>query len=103
MVTLEPVAQAVSEPVDMEFWPAEQVTPAASGAPGAEIEVALEGPEPYSGGSVDLGQIAYEVFAAALDPYPRKPGAEFAWASETDRAGEEAENGPFAALKALKE
>lgn len=99
VVSLEPLEAHVDEAVDLELWPAEQVAPTSSTAPGAEVEVRLDGPEPYSGGTIDLGQIAYELFAAALDPYPRKPGAEFTW---TEPAPSGADEGPFAALRTLK-
>ncbi len=46
---------------------------------------------------VDLGAIATEYFLLGIDPYPRKPGAEF----QSPSAGEAAAN-PFAALAALK-
>jgi uncharacterized metal-binding protein YceD (DUF177 family) len=50
---------------------------------------------PYSGGALDLGEAAVEQLALALDPYPRKPGAEL----PADLAGEA--SGPFAALSKL--
>lgn len=99
VVTLEPLEARVDEAVDLELWPTEQVAPAGATAPGAEVEVRLDAPEPYSGGSIDLGQIAYELFAAALEPYPRKPGAEFTW---SEPASSEPDGGPFAALRTLK-
>ncbi len=36
-----------------------------------------EPPEPLVGGTVDLGAIATEFLILGIDPYPRKPGAEF--------------------------
>jgi len=45
---------------------------------------------------IDLAAITAEFLALALDPYPRKPGSEFA------APGQEAEASPFAALAALK-
>ena len=47
-------------------------------------------------GKIDLGQYAVEQLALSLDPFPRKPGAEFVQPEEP------AEISPFAALKALK-
>lgn len=35
-------------------------------------------PETVESGAVDLGEVAAETLGLALDPYPRKPGAEFA-------------------------
>jgi len=48
-------------------------------------------------GRIDLGQYAVEQLSLALDPFPRKPGAEFVQPEEP------AEISPFAALKALKD
>ena len=101
VVTLDPITQRVSEPVAMELWPAAEIERAAGGRGGGEVEIALEGPEPYDGCFVDVGQIAYEVFASALDPYPRKPGAAFEW-SQPEQDREKREASPFAALKTLK-
>jgi uncharacterized metal-binding protein YceD (DUF177 family) len=51
---------------------------------------------PMPGGVLDLGEAVVEQLALALDPYPRKPGAEL---PETGTAPAET---PFAALSALK-
>lgn len=63
-----------------------------------EIEVTLDEDEvdPIEDGKIDLGQYAVEQLALSLDPFPRKPGAEFVQPEEP------AEISPFAALKALK-
>jgi len=51
---------------------------------------------PFEGSAVDLGEAAVEQLALALDPYPRRPGAELpAAASDTPL-------GAFAALGALR-
>jgi uncharacterized metal-binding protein YceD (DUF177 family) len=71
--------------------------------PDAEIDledlIDPEGEDPPDrlvGGRIDLGAIAAEFLALALDPYPRKPGATF------EEPAEEPEASPFAALAALK-
>jgi len=51
---------------------------------------------PYGGQTIDLGEAAAEQLALALDPYPRKPGAEL-----PEEASPAAEN-PFARLAALR-
>ena len=95
VVTLEPIENDVDEHVDLLFAP----TPAEAEAHGREIEVKLdqEPPEPLTGGTVDLGALATEFLVLGIDPYPRKPGAEFAPLKVGD-------DGPrhFAALEALK-
>ena len=51
---------------------------------------------PYEGGTIDLGEAAVEQLALALDPYPRRPGAELP--PEASDPGE----GAFAALASLR-
>jgi uncharacterized metal-binding protein YceD (DUF177 family) len=56
-------------------------------------------PDYFEGNEIDLADLVLEVFALAIDLYPRKPGAEL----PEDMAGDDpAELSPFAALKALK-
>jgi uncharacterized metal-binding protein YceD (DUF177 family) len=52
---------------------------------------------PFEGDVIDLGEAAAEQLALALDPYPRKPGAEL----PADLV--EQEGSPFAALAALRD
>ncbi|HYD28224.1 DUF177 domain-containing protein [Brevundimonas sp.] len=63
-----------------------------------EIVITLddESPDPIEGGQVDLGQYAVEQLALQLDPFPRKPGAEFV------QPPEPTEISPFAVLKQLR-
>ena len=63
-----------------------------------EIVITLddESPDPIEGGQVDLGQYAVEQLALRLDPFPRKPGAEFV------QPPEPTEISPFAVLKQLR-
>lgn len=98
VVTLGPIEAAIEEPVDLEFWPAEQIRALDAEDPARQGD--SEWPEPIQGGAMDLGRIAYETLAAALDPYPRAAGAAFAW---DDPAASEGATGPFAALKGLKD
>jgi hypothetical protein len=88
VVTLEPVDNDVKEAVDLTF----------SAAAGSQAE-SKEGepPEPLLGGVLDVGAIATEFLFLGIDPYPRKPGAEFA-PLQADDGGTK----PFAALEALK-
>jgi uncharacterized metal-binding protein YceD (DUF177 family) len=99
VVSLEPFVSRVSESV-VRFYQAET-------GPGHHPTVlsveSLEGEEPevISGGSIDLGEIAAESLALALDPYPRKPGEVF---QDTTQEAEEArrQESPFAVLSRLK-
>jgi len=92
VVSLEPIENEIDEPIDLRFAPS---------AAQAEIELApeesVEPPEVYSEGVIDLGALATEFLVLGIDPYPRKPGAEFA-VSKVEERGER----PFAALAALK-
>jgi uncharacterized metal-binding protein YceD (DUF177 family) len=91
VVTLEPIENDVQETVDLLFMPPEQNEEQATAKRKGEP------PEPLENGVVDLGAIAIEFLVLGLDPYPRKPGAEFSRAeSEDERAN------PFAALADLK-
>ena len=64
----------------------------------AEIIITLddESPDLIENGQIDLGQYAVEQLALRLDPFPRKPGAEFV------QPPEPAEISPFAVLKQLR-
>jgi uncharacterized metal-binding protein YceD (DUF177 family) len=92
VVTLDPVENALSEPVELVF------SPTAPQSAGETFEVADgDGPEPLANGVVDLGAVAIEFLILAIDPYPRKPGAVF-----QPPASGDPEAKPFAALEALK-
>jgi len=98
VVTLDPLETSVDEPVDLLFVP----PPAGMAPTGGEVDVLPasgdeEPPEPLIDGKLDLGAVATEFFMLGIDPYPRKPGAEFV-APKTDDNGAN----PFAALEALK-
>ncbi len=56
--------------------------------------------EPLPAEGIDLGELVVQELAVALDPYPRKPGAEVP--AEYRPPEVETKEGPFAALKALK-
>lgn len=95
VVTLDPIENEVKEPIDVLFLPGAE-GPTRHGGAAAEQE-GEESPEPLIGGKVDLGALAVEFLLLGIDPYPRKPGAEFA-APEAGESG----NHPFDGLEALK-
>lgn len=98
VVTLEPIENDVAETVDLRFTPQAAVVDDADAATERYAASAdEEPPEPLIGGKVDLGAIATEFLMLGIDPYPRKPGAEFAAPKVEDRGAH-----PFAALEALK-
>jgi uncharacterized metal-binding protein YceD (DUF177 family) len=89
VLTLEAIESDVRETVDLTFAPAHDVD--------SKPAKRSEPPEPLENGVVDLGAIATEFFVLGLDPYPRKPGAEFSRPEAADQGAH-----PFAALAALK-
>lgn len=96
VVTLEAFDTRVAEEIDVTFAPAEKLPEI---RPGAEIDVSeLDLPDPIIDGSIDAGAVAAEFLALGLDPYPRKPDAQFEGLAEP---GPE-EASPFAALAKLR-
>jgi len=97
VVTLDPVAQTVSEEIDLTLLPASD-SPPRRRMEEAEAEIEVENADFYRGGHIDLGSIVVEHLALGLDPYPRSPGVEFPGHIEAA----EAPSSPFAALAKLK-
>lgn len=100
VVTGDPVSQSIDESVDRIFLPGQDA--ASQATAGAEIFVNLEDddlPDYFEGNEIDLTELVLEVFALAIDLYPRKPGAELPGGVAGD---DPAELSPFAALKVLK-
>lgn len=102
VVSLEPVSQQINEVFLRRFGP----------ETAAEIEIgddeaewldpdADDPPDPVIGGLIDIGEVVAEELALALDPYPRKQGAEVP-DSYREGAEEGAKISPFAALAKLK-
>jgi uncharacterized metal-binding protein YceD (DUF177 family) len=106
VVTLEPFESEVTEPVEITFAPPEEVERAETAYAGRREEdpTGLEMPEPpdaVENGKIDLGKVAAEFLALALDPYPRKPGVEFQ--SPEPEGAEDEKESPFAVLAKLKQ
>lgn len=98
VVTGEPLAAQIKAPFHIRYMP-----DALGGSGDEEVELSEEDCDtlPLGGGRIDLGELAAETLALALDPYPRSPGADAAMRA---RQAEQAEDSsPFAALKALKD
>jgi uncharacterized metal-binding protein YceD (DUF177 family) len=101
VVTLEPVVQKINEAFALDFGSSGDVIDAESG----ELVIPLdqEQPEPMPENGLDLGGLVAEQLALAIDPYPRKEGADLQ--EVLTRHGVDAQAGkpnPFAALAALK-
>ena len=92
VVTLEPLANVVDEPIDAVFLPEDSKLGRAGFEGGGEILLDPEGPdspETFSGDTIDVGALAEEFFGLAIDPYPRKDGVALAPAVESGPAEEE--------------
>lgn len=90
-ITLDPLPVEIDERFSVDLVEAAEPEP-------DEIEVTIDddAPDVIEDGRIDLGQYAVEQLALTLDPFPRKPGAEFVQPEEP------AEISPFAVLKAFK-
>ena len=93
VVTLEPIAGVIDEEVSAMFLPeGSRLTVPVYSAEG-EILLDPEGddsPELFSGETIDVGQLAEELFSLGIDPYPRKSGVVL----DDDKAGDE-KRGPL--------
>ncbi len=97
VVTLEPIENAIDEPIEVQFVPGAEMDIASGVHDVHALDEDEEPPEPLVNGKLDLGALATEFLLLGIDPYPRKPGAEFAPPKAAD-TGEH----PFAGLEALK-
>jgi uncharacterized metal-binding protein YceD (DUF177 family) len=93
VVTLDPFDSTIEEEVEVDFaepqgMPAE---------PPTEMHE-YEPPDEIVNGQIDLGALTAEFLALGLDPYPRKPGVDFAYEAQDGKT-----DSPFAALGKLKD
>lgn len=104
VVTLEPVASKIDEPIDAVFVPEGSKLARAPVAEGGEMLLDPDGPdspETFQGDTIDAGAVAAEYAAMAIDPYPRKDGIIFSGHVESTEE-DDAKPSPFAALKDWK-
>lgn len=102
VVSLDLLPSELDVPVEIEFWPEAAVAVLERNAQEDAGASLLEWPEPIKDHTIDLGEVVYETFATALDPYPRKEGVAFQWAEGPGEAAAPRQGGPFAALERLK-
>lgn len=91
-VTLEPLPVEIDQAFSLRIVEAGEIAE-------GEIVIDLEGDDPpdvAEDGRIDLGHYAVEQLALALDPFPRKAGADFTPPPATE------ERSPFAVLRQLK-
>lgn len=101
VISLEPVTQEISEPIDRIFLPGQE-KPFADSAD-AEVFVDLEGedmPDHFEGNEADLTNLIVETVALALDSYPRLPDESL---GELGDDGDTGSDLPFSGLKVLKD
>lgn len=97
VVSLEPIATRIDEPVSAVFLPEDSRLGREGFGEGGEILLSFDGPdspETFDGDRIDVGALAEEFFGLAIDPYPRKPGAEPT--AGTVGGSAEADKGEFA-------
>jgi len=105
VVTLEPLENRIDESVDGLFLPEDSKIGRLGFEGAGEIMIAPEGPdspETFSGDTIDVGALAEEFFGLAIDPYPRKKGAEIA-AAAPEVGGAEVEGPLQRKLRALRD
>jgi uncharacterized metal-binding protein YceD (DUF177 family) len=101
VVTLEPVPAKLDHSFhrELHFAGTARHKPADESAPEVVLDsLEEEGPEEISSLHYDLAAPVLEEFVLSLEPYPRRPGVEFAPPSD----GFQPPESPFAVLKSLK-
>jgi uncharacterized metal-binding protein YceD (DUF177 family) len=97
-VSLDPFQHPLQGQIDVRAVPAG--SPHAPTQTGGEVEFDPDAPDPpdvLAGDGVDLAAYVIEHLALEIDPFARKPGAEFDYAPPVD------ETSPFAALQKLRD
>lgn len=95
VVTLEPVAFALDEAVELRFLAHRSQRGTPAGEPLEIDPLGEDPPELVEGETLDLGECLVTELALDLDPYPRRPGARVP-GGEEDEAG--ADTNPFLTL-----
>jgi hypothetical protein len=97
-VSLDNFEQPLAGELDVRVVP--QGSPHSVEEPGQDVELDLDAPDPpdvLKDEAIDLAAYLLEHLALEIDPFPRKPGAEFEFQPPPE------EESPFAVLKALKD
>lgn len=116
VVSLEPFASTVEQPIDLAFAPGiaeleyrlprrrDRDAPPAPARPPAAVpgnDDQEDPPDPIIDDTIDLGAVALEFLVLACDIYPHKPGVHFADIAIGDK--DDPEPSAFAALQRLKD
>jgi uncharacterized metal-binding protein YceD (DUF177 family) len=97
-VSLDPFEHPLSGEIEVRAVPAG--SPHAPASRSGEVEYDPDQPDPpdvLAGDAIDLAAYVAEHLALEIDPFARKPGAEFEYAPTAE------ETSPFAALQKLKD
>lgn len=92
-ITLDPLPVSIDERFSVDLV---ESSPTANDEGEVEVSIDDDAPDVIENGKIDLGQYALEQLVLSLDPFPRKPGAEFV------QPPEPVEISPFAVLKQFK-
>lgn len=101
VVTLEPVKSEVASDFTVRY-----ISPhiEAAGQAGEELDPLGEDIEPLPTDAIDIGELAAQYLSLALDPYPRKSGAEVKHPMVLDEEPSASSRpNPFAVLKKLRD
>lgn len=97
VVTLEPVAETIEEEFSVTFLregPEAEELAEKSALDEEEVDT-------YDGETLDLGELVTQQVAAAINPYPRKDGAEFGKPDALSDNADGVRENPFAVLRGL--
>ena len=101
VISLEPVTQQIDEAVDALFVPEGSKLARVVTDDNGELVVDAEGPdlpETFAGDTIDVGAVCEEFIVLAIDPYPRKDGAQLEPPEDSPDDGD-TETSPFAGLE----
>ncbi len=103
VLSLEPFDSDIVEDVDVDFAEPEAVALAVarSSTVLSTTTPDRDPPDTIVDGTIDLGALAAEFLALGLDPYPKKPGVEFAPVSDPE--DKDMSGRPFDVLRRLTE
>jgi uncharacterized metal-binding protein YceD (DUF177 family) len=104
VVTLEPLATEISAEIDRTFLP--DGSPLTRPRLNSEGEMILDpdgrdGPDIFTGDTIDAWEIVLEQLYLAIDPFPRTPGLEAVEIYDGRKEADEERHNPFSGLKDL--
>lgn len=109
IVTLEAIENNIEERFEVFLLPENMLASHSTSADKAELIQDLDMPDVLVDGQCDIGELAAQYLSLALDPYPRKQGAQSAYLDEmTEDSRAQVETSaqdkshPFAKLAKLK-